>query len=301
MKTRLITGLIMAAVGIPLAIFAPVEAFIGVAALLALIATYEIIHMFETKNEAKYSFVGKVTIFCLTVFENLIISLSWYFYNKGSDVNFGAILSVCLLIMFFVIGLLLVFDKTVDTNGGAKMLLAVSYVGIGFSSIPVLMMYGRGLLFYILVVASFTDMFAYFFGISLGTKLIKRRPAPVISPKKSFEGCIFGTLFGTVFGVLVFIFYNELFTDGGTLFKNVCYIENKGLEITLIIILTLLASFVGQVGDLVASKLKRDNDIKDYGKIFPGHGGVMDRFDSSLFISVFLLIVFLFLQLLLPL
>lgn len=301
MKKRIITGLIMALVGIPLAIFAPVEAFIGVAALLALIATYEIIHMFETKNESKISFVGKVTIFCLSIFENLVISLSWYFYHKDMDVNFGAILSVCLFILFFVIGLLLVFDKTIDTNNGSKLLLSVCYVGIGFASIPVLMMYGRGLLFYILIVASFTDMFAYFFGISLGTKIIKRRPAPIISPKKSFEGCIFGTIFGTVFGALTFIFYNELFTDGGTLFKNVCYINNRGLEITLIIILTLFASFIGQVGDLVASKLKRDNGIKDYGKIFPGHGGVMDRFDSSLFISIFLFIVFLFLQLLLPL
>ena len=291
----------MGLVGIPLAIFAPVEVFIGLAALLALIAAYEIIHMFESKMENKISFIGKVTVFSLTALINLILSLSWYFYHKEMEINFGIILSIALFIQILVIGLLILFDKTIDSNTGSKMLLVVNYVGIGFASVPILMMYGRGLLFYILVVAAFTDMFAYFFGIALGTKIIKRRPAPVVSPKKSFEGCIFGTIFGTVFGTLLFIFYNELFTDGGTLFKNVCSINNKGLEITLIIILTLLASLAGQIGDLVASKLKRDNDIKDYGKIFPGHGGVMDRFDSTIFISVFLIIVFLFLQLLLPL
>jgi len=291
----------MGLVGIPLAIFAPVEVFIGLAALLALIAAYEIIHMFESKMENKISFIGKVTVFSLTALVNLILSLSWYFYHKEMEINFGIILSIALFMQLFVIGLLILFDKTIDSNTGSKMLLVVNYVGIGFASVPILMMYGRGLLFYILVVAAFTDMFAYFFGIALGTKIIKRRPAPVVSPKKSFEGCIFGTIFGTVFGSLLFIFYNELFTDGGTLFKNVCLIDNKGLEITLIIILTLLASITGQIGDLVASKLKRDNDIKDYGKIFPGHGGVMDRFDSTIFISVFLIIVFLFLQLLLPL
>lgn len=301
MKTRIITGFFMGLVGIPLAIFAPVEVFIGLAALLALIAAYEIIHMFESKMENKISFIGKVTVFSLTALVNLILSLSWYFYHKEMEINFGIILSIALFMQLFVIGLLILFDKTIDSNTGSKMLLVVNYVGIGFASVPILMMYGRGLLFYILVVAAFTDMFAYFFGIALGTKIIKRRPAPVVSPKKSFEGCIFGTIFGTVFGSLLFIFYNELFTDGGTLFKNVCLIENKGLEITLIIILTLLASIAGQIGDLVASKLKRDNDIKDYGKIFPGHGGVMDRFDSTIFISVFLIIVFLFLQLLLPL
>ena len=301
MKTRIITGFFMGLVGIPLAIFAPVEVFIGLAALLALIAAYEIIHMFESKMENKISFIGKVTVFSLTALVNLILSLSWYFYHKEMEINFGIILSIALFMQLFVIGLLILFDKTIDSNTGSKMLLVVNYVGIGFASVPILMMYGRGLLFYILVVAAFTDMFAYFFGIALGTKIIKRRPAPVVSPKKSFEGCIFGTIFGTVFGSLLFIFYNELFTDGGTLFKNVCLIDNKGLEITLIIILTLLASITGQIGDLVASKLKRDNDIKDYGKIFPGHGGVMDRFDSTIFISVFLIIVFLFLQLLLPL
>ena len=301
MKTRIITGFCMGVVGIPLLIFAPVEVFIGLALLLSLVATYEIIHMFETKNEAKYSFIGKVVIYTLSTYEYLILTLSWYMFKKGYEVNFAAILSISLFIMMLVMGLLLVFDKTMDSNNSSKMLLVTNYVGIGFASVPIIFMYGRGLLVYIIIVAAFTDMFAYFFGVALGTKFIKKRPAPVISPKKSFEGCIAGTIFGAVFGSLVFIFYNELFADGGTLFKNICLFNNKAVEIVVIVILTLCTSFIGQIGDLVASKLKRDNDIKDYGKIFPGHGGVMDRFDSTLFISIFLIIVFLFLGLILPL
>ena len=301
MKTRIITGFCMGLVGIPLLIFAPVEVFIGLAALLSIVAIYEIIHMFETKNEKKYSFIGKVTIYTLCLYEYLSLTLGYYFLNKGNDISIASILAIDLFVMMIVTGLLLVFDKTVDTNDGAKLLLIVNYVGIGFASFPLLFMYGRGLLVYIIIVAAFTDMFAYFFGVALGTKIIKRRPAPVISPKKSFEGCIAGTIFGTVFGALTFIFYNELFSDGGTLFKNICKFDSKALEIVIIIIITLFASFMGQVGDLVASKLKRDNDIKDYGKIFPGHGGVMDRFDSSLFISIFLIIIFTFLGVILPL
>ena len=301
MRTRIITGLVMAAIGIPLLIFSPVEVFIGLGVLLSLIATYEILHMFETKNEVKYSFLSKVLIYTISAYENLSLSLSFYMLKKGYDVPIGSVLGIALFVMMLVIGFLLVFDKTIDSTNGGKMLLVINYVGIGFASIPMLSMYGRGLLFYIIVVASFTDMFAYFFGVALGTKIIKRRPAPVISPKKSFEGCIAGTIFGTVFGVLVFIFYNELFDEGNTLFVNICKFDNKALEIVIIILITLFASFVGQIGDLVASKLKRDNDIKDYGKIFPGHGGVMDRFDSSLFISIFLIIIFLFLGVILPL
>ena len=84
MRTRIITGLVMAIVGIPLLIFAPKEVFIGVAALFSIIAAYEIIHMFENKSEVKISFVGKTVIYTLVAFENLIISLSWYFYNKNN-------------------------------------------------------------------------------------------------------------------------------------------------------------------------------------------------------------------------
>lgn len=301
MKVRIITGFCMGLVGIPLLIFAPVEVFIGLSLLLSIVATYELIRMFDSKNEVKMSFISKATIYTLVLYENISLSLTWYFVKKGHEMAIGPILTISLFAMMLVMGSLLVFDKTIDSNNGSKMLLTVNYVGIGFASVPILMLYGRGLLVYVIIVAAFTDIFAYFFGVALGTKIIKRRPAPVISPKKSFEGCIAGAIFGTVFGVLVFIFYNELFTDGGTLFINICFIENKGLEITVIIILTLFTSIVGQIGDLVASKLKRDNDIKDYGKIFPGHGGVMDRFDSTIFISVFLIMVFLFMQLLLPL
>lgn len=291
----------MGVVGIPLLIFAPIEVFIGLAMLLSMVATYEIIHMFETKNEAKYSFLGKVTVFTLVAYEYLCLTLSWYFYKKGNDVPFANILTISLLVMMFVVGLLMLFDKTMDSNNSSKMLLVVNYVGIGFASVPILFSYSRGVLVYIIIVAAFTDMFAYFFGVALGTKIIKKRPAPVISPKKSFEGCIAGAIFGSVFGSLVFIFYNELFADGGTLFNNVCLFSNKAVEIVVVVILTILVSTVGQLGDLVASKLKRDNDIKDYGKIFPGHGGVMDRFDSTLFISIFLLIIFMFLGVVLPL
>ena len=301
MKTRIITGLCMGLVGIPILVFAPKEVFIALAALLSIVATYEIIHMFETKNEAKYSFISKVVVFTLGLYEYFSLTIGFYMLKKGNDIDFAAILMIALFIMMLVTGLLLVFDKTIDSNNGGKMLLTVNYVGIGFAALPMLSLYGRGLLVYIIIVAAFTDMFAYFFGVALGTKIIKRRPAPIISPKKSFEGCIAGTIFGTVFGSLVFIFYNELFTDGGTLFVNVCRFNNKAVEIVVIIFLTLFASFIGQVGDLVASKLKRDNGIKDYGKIFPGHGGVMDRFDSSLFMSIFVIIIFIFLGVVLPL
>lgn len=105
-----------------------------------------------------------------------------------------------------------------------------------------------------------TDTFAYFSGMMFG----KKKLCPEISPKKTIAGSI-GGIIGSIFILLIFSKY----------FK----IEN----IVAIIILSIIISIMSQVGDLTASKIKRAAGIKDYGKLIPGHGGVLDRFDSVLF------------------
>ena len=87
MKTRIITGFCMGVIGIPLLIFAPVEVFIGLSLLLSAVATYELIRMFDSKNEVKMSFISKVTIYTLVLYENLSISLTWYFIKKGYEME----------------------------------------------------------------------------------------------------------------------------------------------------------------------------------------------------------------------
>lgn len=114
-----------------------------------------------------------------------------------------------------------------------------------------------------------TDIAAYFVGKGFG----KHKLAPVISPKKTIEGCIGGTVCATVILLLVAIILQK------------CGVINVRYGVLAIYI--ILASLIGQFGDLALSAVKRIVKIKDYGELLPGHGGVLDRFDSTLFVLPF--------------
>ena len=118
---------------------------------------------------------------------------------------------------------------------------------------------GKSLLFYLLFVISFSDIFAYFGGKKFGKSML----APSISPKKTWEGSFFGVvgggLVGAVFGEIVM----SMFWVYGML-------------------LAMVLAVVGQFGDLIESKIKRLCNVKDSGKILPGHGGILDRIDGHL-------------------
>lgn len=124
------------------------------------------------------------------------------------------------------------------------------------------------------VIAFSTDTFAYFVGSTFGKhKLIER-----VSPNKSIEGALGGTFFAIILTSVYFILLNKY---------NYIYDIN-----ILVILLIMLASIAGQFGDLFASKIKRYTGIKDYAQILPGHGGILDRFDSLIFISPLVFILY---------
>ncbi|MBQ4364290.1 MAG: phosphatidate cytidylyltransferase [Oscillospiraceae bacterium] len=112
------------------------------------------------------------------------------------------------------------------------------------------------------------DTCAYFAGRAFG----RHKLTPVLSPKKTVEGAI-GGIIGSVLVGAVF---------GYVLYKN--EVHDTGV-IMMLIVITFVGSIISQLGDLLASGIKRDHDIKDYGHIIPGHGGIMDRFDSVIFVT----------------
>ena len=116
------------------------------------------------------------------------------------------------------------------------------------------------------------DSGAYFAGTFFG----KHKLAPVISPKKTIEGVIGGTVTNGVILLIMAIVYGKLINKG----VNMHYVG--------IFIAGMLCALVGLLGDLSASVIKRQTGIKDYGKIMPGHGGIMDRFDSVLLVAPFM-------------
>ena len=126
---------------------------------------------------------------------------------------------------------------------------------------------GQYLVWLVFLGACAADTFAYFVGRAFG----KHKMAPEISPHKTTEGAV-GGIIGTGFSFLLF---------GAILAKYF----NLHLDMTRLFILGILCAVVGEIGDLAASAIKRHYNIKDFGYIFPGHGGVLDRFDSILLVA----------------
>lgn len=128
--------------------------------------------------------------------------------------------------------------------------------------------FGIYLIFFALICALGTDVGAQLGGMAFG----KHKMSPNISPKKTIEGAACGIVVSIVLNAVAFVIYNRL-ADAP--------LDTFGA--TVILVCCVPVSFLGMMGDLTASVLKRNFGVKDFGKIFPGHGGVMDRFDSSLF------------------
>ena len=128
--------------------------------------------------------------------------------------------------------------------------------------------FGIYLIFYGLICALATDSGAQLAGMAFG----KHKMSPNISPKKTVEGAIGGLIFSLILNAVAMILYNRL-----------ADFKMDEFAVTVLLAACLPVSFLGMMGDLSASVLKRNFGVKDFGKIFPGHGGVMDRFDSSMF------------------
>lgn len=124
---------------------------------------------------------------------------------------------------------------------------------------------------FLILIAWVSDTCAYFVGVAIG----KHKIFPKLSPKKTFEGC-FGGVVGS--GLAGYLYGFVLYHNGIIALTSVYFL----------ILLGVVGSVIGQIGDLAASAIKRNFEIKDYGNIIPGHGGIMDRFDSMIMTAPFI-------------
>ncbi len=197
-------------------------------------------------------------------FEHIGISPIYYIGYFGSTILFLAftyrpdliILSLAIIVMVCLVCLL--FLRNIKLEGVALTILGIFY--IPFLLFHIIYLGDTDYIWFIFIIAFGTDTFAYITGNLLG----KRKLSPKISPNKTIEGSIGGIL--------------------GAILLSLIYANLVGIDQSLkITIISFIGSIVAQMGDLTASKIKRMAKIKDYGFIMPGHGGVLDRFDSIIF------------------
>lgn len=190
-----------------------------------------------------------------------------FFINnfKLIDVGLYMDLKFLILMLFTLVFPIVMYQdkKKYNIDDSFFLIGSILFLSISFNVILEVRDVGLLTFIYLILITILTDTFAYI----MGTKFGKHKLVPSISPKKSIEGLIFGTVIGTVVAsafYLIFISSNNYY----------------------IILFTLLLSLVGQIGDLIFSAIKRNYDIKDFSNIMPGHGGILDRLDSIIFVSL---------------
>jgi phosphatidate cytidylyltransferase len=254
MKQRIITGVIAAAIFLPIVLIGGLP-FVLMVYLLASIGLYEALKM---QNIKLGSIPGIISLILLWIF--LIPSEH---IDILSNMNYTKIELTLLAVLLFLTYTVITKNRF-SFEEVAFSVLATLYVGIGFYYFIETRGADNGLTFvvYSLFIIWATDSGAYFIGRSLG----KRKLWPEISPNKTIEGSI-GGIFCAIVVAVLFALFTEI-----------------GVSIGLLILATVILSIFGQVGDLVESALKRHYNVKDSGTILPGHGGILDRFDSLLFV-----------------
>lgn len=260
MIKRVISGVIGAALMIAVLLFG---GRIGVAALMALIAA---VAVFELLRAAEFGWRDRLPAMVLAAAAPLLL-----LWNTWAPVVAAAVYLLAVMIESVVR-----HDQLPPERAGLLVLLPAVAVS-GFTAVAALRNTGEDGLFYVflaLVIPWLSDTGAYFTGVLFG----KHKLCPVISPKKTVEGLIGGIVLSLLAAGLT-----------GWLYMRWCghSVEMRWLSLLLV---AAIGAPLSVFGDLFASVVKRRFGVKDYGTIMPGHGGVMDRFDSVLPVSLLLLL-----------
>ncbi len=276
MLKRIITAVVMTTALLPFLIFSWWVDFLFpiLASLMALVAVWELFGCIGVRRD----FVTTVPAYLLAAALPFVTT----FFGQGADADIGSYLllaATCMTVYLLYLYTVAVFRRGRQTFAEVATLFAgVLYIVLSFASLTLLRhqtIDGGYLYLLVFFGAWVTDTFAYFTGRFLG----KHKLNPEISPKKTVEGSIGGILFC----MIAFV--------GFGLVMDLVPRWDRDVNYWMLIVAGLICSFVSQIGDLITSLIKREHNVKDFGIIFPGHGGVLDRFDSVLAISPILLIL----------
>ncbi len=269
MLIRILSALLGCVIIIPVLIFSDTWAFPVFMALVSFISVHE---MLKCIGLGKKHYL--TVPFCLIGAAIPILARFAAIYELRTSFIIIAISAVCAI---FLLTVSLFSHGHFDIEKASTVFLTLFYIIGGYSALVFLRdLPGVGKYVYLLafVGAWFTDIFAYFTGRFLG----RHKLIPDISPKKTVEGSIGGI----VFCVIAYLVY-------GLVLQMMFGLKPNYIVLGVV---AVFISFVSQVGDLTLSAIKRKYGIKDFGKIMPGHGGLLDRFDSVIPVALLLFLSF---------
>ncbi len=269
MVKRIVTAFVAILVGVSFIIIDNIWAWAVAAAFFGTVGTWELI---GAVNCRQFKLMTALCLVCSAIVPFvLIFAVTWLI---------APVLFVYIAALF---GVMLTKHKRIKFEHLAMCGSAAIIIPAAISCVVLFRYSGdssnRGLgvflVLYVLFAAWFGDSGAYFVGTFLG----KHKLCPEISPKKTVEGFIGGIItVGVVMAITGLIFDFLVFDD-------------IRINYPVVIIVGMIASVFGVLGDLSASIIKRGFGVKDFGNVFPGHGGVLDRFDSVLFVAPFVYLV----------
>lgn len=263
MLTRILTAIVALLIFVPILVWG---GSVGVSAAFAVICGISVFEMLGCCGLRKHYHitVPSILLCALAVIIPLLETLGCSYGGFG--------VGTVLLVGVLYYAVVSVFShKSIDPDRLFMALALLLYVTAGFYSVAFVDdNIGIYVLIYILLISWGTDTFAYFTGMAFG----KKKLCPSISPKKTVAGAIGGTICGGLLGCLLIYFL-----DGHHAFMY----------------FAIPLSVLSQLGDLAASVIKRKFGVKDYGKLFPGHGGMLDRFDSVIAVAIATYVISLFL------
>lgn len=268
MKTRVISALAWGSLAILTFFYIYSPILVIFTSLISLLATNEVLKAAGVKNipilalshilsaaipfAIEYDLLNKYSIPATPlaiIYVIVLLSLMLMQYEKTKFEHVAMALVASALVPYALSGLILIRDLYKLYPGDISRLQSLYFF------------------FMALACAWMTDAYAYF----VGSKLGKHKLSPKISPKKSVEGAIGGIVLTLIFNLVILFVFNRFYLS-------------DPISVFLIIPLSVFLSIVGMLGDLSASVIKRNYGIKDFGTIIKGHGGAMDRFDSSIFV-----------------
>ena len=254
LQKRVIFGALALAVFLPLVVMGGVayQLFIG---FLAMISTAELLKM---KRLSPSSIEGILAMLAALV---LTLPLETYLSFLPTDGNYVAFA----IVVFLMLGTIVFNIGRYSYSDVVYPIASSFYVGIGFHNLIGARMDSLSKVLFALCIVWATDIGAYMVGRQIG----RHKLMPKVSPNKTVEGFVGGILSAVLVAAVYLLFDRQLVT-------------NYSFVVTLVLV--VIFSIFAQFGDLVESAIKRHFGVKDSGKLIPGHGGILDRFDSLIFV-----------------